>query len=225
MTNSNKMVAATFIAAVLMALTGVKAWAQLDNDDFTLDLTIGNALAVNVETPAGVDLTNYDFTPSVNLTFGDITVNETSIRIDNESGSGAGGLLQTYSLSIEDTVGGLALQEGATLGASDEYRVSALFQDAQPAQSDFDLSGAATDDILTTAAKVAEAHDGGARRFVKTGGSVATDQDGFESDDDNRGAGSSAIGEINLWLQLELSAAGTQTGLQAAFATVFISAS
>ena len=86
------------LTALSLALPARHASAA-DNDSFTLDLTIANVLAVNVEDGLGNDLTDYDFGA---LFLGDITVNQNTIRIDNESGSGSGGLLQTYDLSIAD---------------------------------------------------------------------------------------------------------------------------
>lgn len=210
--NTDKMKWAALGIAALLALTAAKAFA-LDNDSFTLTFTVGNVLTVNIEDGNQNPLTDHDFS---NLNFGDITVNQTTIRIDNESGDGSSGILQTYDLSVANADGIMALVEDTTALASNDYRVSAICKDAKAVSGDFDI-----EDILTTTAQTAQAPGAGS---IFSADSGTTAEDCLASDDDNRMTGlpDGTDGEQNLWVRLELGP-GTVTG-QRTFATVYVTA-
>ena len=202
-----KILAAGMMIAA-MGVFGVRQAHAVNPDSFTLTVTIGNALSVRVETDTDGDITDYNF-GSVNL--GQASVNNTNIDIDNDSG----GLQEDFQLSIEDdSVNGLILRETSGGLVVDEYRVQALFQDAQPTHVDF-----LTDDILTFAGQSATAQGGG----IFATGTVPADEDGFAVNDDARLTGGTGS-ELRLWLRLEVAATSTVGNGPHTFATVFISA-
>ncbi|MBI4060606.1 MAG: hypothetical protein HY403_04180 [Elusimicrobia bacterium] len=208
----NKKSLAAIIAATVMAW-GTRALADAGSNphSMTLTMTIGNAMSIHIEDETGADRNDYDFG---SMQLGEASVNSGIIKIDNTSG----GLLQTYQLSILDTAAGMIHKTGTGALAQDEYRVSALFQLNQPPHASFDVANADADnDIVTAAVKTAEAGAGGNERFVS--GTPGAGEDGVSVNDTD------TLGEVSLWLRLEAPPAGsTVSGLQSAFATLFVSA-
>ena len=210
-TITQKILGAALLAALSM-MGAAGAWADPGSNphDLRLSLTIGNAMAVHIENGVGGDRDNYDF---LVMNLGEISVNTGVIGIDNESG----GLLQTYQLSLDDAVGGMNLRGTPGALLANEYRVSALFQNAPPAKAAFDVASIATDnDIVTNSVKTAEADDATSARYVALG--TLTAEDGV-STTDTLGA------EVILWLQFEAPPVGsTISGVQPDFATLFVNA-
>jgi hypothetical protein len=170
----------------------------------TLSVTIGVNLSVRIRADSGSDLANYDFGA---LALGQASVNTGNINIDNDSG----GLMESFQLSVENRDAALTLKTNSNPLGLNEYRLSALFQDAAPPPGLF-----GSDDILTASAQTAQDASGG--RFA-AGGTPAT-QDGAAVLDDGR----LPVGEVRLWLKLELPPSATVNGLRQNFATVFVNA-
>jgi hypothetical protein len=199
---------AALAAALASGWTGVCHAVPVNPDSLTLTVTIGNQVSVRIKDAAGSDLNTYDFGQ---VLLGQVSVNTGTINIDNDSG----GLTETLQLSVGDNPGnGLVLRTDANALGLNEYRLSALFQDASPPPGLF-----GSDDILTASPQTAQDASGG--RFV-AGGTPAT-QDGAAVPDDNR-LGSPPGAEVRLWIKLELAGMATLNGSQANFATVFVSA-
>ena len=208
---TNKNLAAGLLAAVLAL--GLLGAASAADDTMTLTLNITNTLAVQITEGIGgqVDRTNYDFG---NMVLGDVSINPAANKIGINNTSG--GLLQTYQLSVIDGGGSMVLRETSGALASNEYRLSALFQTAQPALADFCDTASATDDMITTSNKTAQVA-GGSANFATA--STDSAQDGVSVSD------TSGNTELNLWLKLEAPPVGSSiSGSQASFATVYVTA-
>jgi len=176
-------------------------------DTMTLTVTIGNALSVRIKDSGGTDLTNYDFG---SMSLGQASVNSTQINVDNDSG----GLTESLQLSVGDNgANSMLLRETSGALAQDEYRLQAVFQDAQPRHTDY-----GNEVIVTAAAQAAQDSAGG--RFSITG--IAAAEDGVSVTDVNRLAGSAS--EVRLWLRLELAGTSVLSGVQTNFATLYVSA-
>ncbi len=220
--NSKAKILAAGIMIAVLGMSGVRKAHASDGsknpDFFTLSVTIGNQKGIHIEQDNGTDLTGNRYAFST-LNLGQASINTSNINIDNDSG----GLTQSYQLSIlnnpfaasnmmdlRETTGGLSINE---------YRVQALFQDAQPAHGDF-----LDNDILTTTAQAAALADGSDGVFTHVGMSDS-DQDGLSITDGARDINSNGA-EVRLWLRLELAATmsgGTLTA-QTDFAMVFVNA-
>ena len=206
MKTAKSLAAGLLIAACIMWLA---LNAHAAEDSMTLDLTITNVITVEITDGVGSagDLTNYDFG---DLVLGDVTVNSGGIGVNNESG----GLLQTYQLSVIDG-GDMTLRESAGALAKDEYRISALFQAAQPLSGDFLATGTNTD-LVTTTNQTAQAPAADSSYSEENG---STDEDGVNVSDTGANA------EIGLWLKLEAPPVGSTTqGFQDDFATIYVTA-
>ncbi|MFA6030066.1 MAG: hypothetical protein WC969_09450 [Elusimicrobiota bacterium] len=200
-----RLLSALLLAAAL-ASCALDALAA-NPDTLTLTVTIGNALSVRIRDSAGSDLANYDFG---SMSLGQASVNSSQINIDNDSG----GLSESLQLSIGDNgANNMLLRTTTGALAQDEYRLQAVFQDAQPPHADF-----GTEDIVTAAAQAAQDSAGG--RFSVTG--VAAAEDGVSIAESSRLAASSS--EVRLWLRLELAATSVLSGVQTNFATLYVSA-
>ncbi len=215
MNKTKKLLAAGIMIAALGLLGTRQAHAAAHQDSFTMRVAIGNVVSINIEDDGGTDITDYDWSSLGNLYLGDTSVNATAIGIDNISG----GLLQTYNLSIDDGASDMQLRQDNTALAINEYRVRALFQDAQPPDLE-DATAFNDNDILDTLGKTATNAVGDV--FAQSGTGSA--EDGVSVDDDNRLAGGGI--EVRLWLRLEMPPLGsTVTGVHNPFATITVTAS
>ena len=209
MNKTTKMLAAGMLIAAMGIWTPGTAYAD-NPDEFTLTVTIGNQLSVRVMNNDGSgDRDNYNFGT---MSYGDLSINldTEKININNDSG----GLQQSYQLSVDDDDAGTLTAKiisGSMAADSDMFRVQALFQDDQPGHDDFNDA-----DIVTETAVAAT----NAAGDVFATGSVPANEDGVAVNDDNR----ITPYEVRLWLRLELSGLGTESGLQTGFAKVVINA-
>ena len=204
----------TSVTAGLLAAAFVVDAQAVQSDALTLTVTIGNQLSVLIRNGSDADRPSYDFGT---MNYGDVSINRSGvdeIRIDNN-----GGVTSTYQLSIFDAAGGLAIRTDTTALADNEYRVQALFQDAQPGHANFADPTASATDTLTAVPKNAQV-TGANSQFSKDSGTSAA-EDGVAVLADNRLGG---VSEVKLWLRLSLAATGGATGLQTAFATVYVNA-
>jgi hypothetical protein len=213
--NAMKTLKKLLTAVIMITALGfgtTREACAVNPDSLTLTVTIGNTLSVRIKDAGGNDLNTYDFG---SMLLGNASVNTNPINIDNDSG----GLTETYQLSIGDNAGNsLVLRtDTAVLGAG-EYRLSALFQDLAPSVAAF-----GNEDIITGSPKTAQDSAGG--QFAT--GTTGPAEDGYLVAD---GGVSARLGypvpnaEVRLWLKLELAASSPVTGLQTAFATVYVNA-
>ncbi|MFA6094009.1 MAG: hypothetical protein WCU88_13745 [Elusimicrobiota bacterium] len=199
---------AAFSAAALLLLVSTGRAQAANPDSVLLTVAIGNQLSVRITDQFDADRLNYNFGT---MLLGQSSVNTGEINIDNNSG----GLVETFQLSVADNgSNGLLLRTTVGILAQDEYRLSALFQDAAPSPSAF-----GDEDILTVAPQTAESQ-GAAAKFAAS--TTPADEDGKDVQAPDRLAGRAA--NVRLWLKLELPAAATVNGLQTDFATVYVNA-
>ena len=190
---------------IAMALVPSGCLAYTHDDSVAITVNVSNAVSVNIENTA------FELTGSHALNDDFVVAQGEAISIDNDSGSGAAGIVETYSLSATIDAAGAEWDTIATGGSPSENTVAvlAVFSGdgtAAPDSAEFN----AADDYLTNSARAASTS-------VYYGPTSDAAQDGLSvAPEANR--------ERNLWLRVRMPTSSTAAKTSFVI-TLYISAS